>query len=59
MIQLLMDSRGKRESGRELTILNMTSQAFIFFLAGFETSSTLMSFVAHEIAVNSDIQEKL
>ncbi|XP_018404187.1 PREDICTED: cytochrome P450 9e2-like [Cyphomyrmex costatus] len=59
MIQLLMDSRGKREPGRELTILNMTSQAFIFFVAGFETSSTLMSFAAHEIAVNPDIQEKL
>ncbi|XP_036144260.1 cytochrome P450 9e2-like [Monomorium pharaonis] len=59
MIQLLMDSRGKREPERELTILNMTSQAFIFFVAGFETSSTLMSFVAHEIAVNPDVQEKL
>ncbi|XP_024883533.1 cytochrome P450 9e2-like [Temnothorax curvispinosus] len=59
MIQLLMDSKSKREPGRELTILNMTSQAFIFFLAGFETSSTLMSFAAHEIAVNPDVQEKL
>lgn len=59
MIQLLMDSRSKREPGKELTILNMTSQAFIFFLAGFETSSTLMSFATHEIAVNPDIQEKL
>ncbi|XP_011702160.1 PREDICTED: cytochrome P450 9e2-like isoform X2 [Wasmannia auropunctata] len=59
MIQLLMDSRSKREPGRELTILDMTSQAFIFFLAGFDTSSALMSFAAHEIAVNPDIQEKL
>lgn len=59
VIQLLMDSRSKREPGRELTILNITSQAFIFFVAGFDSSSTLMSFVAHEIAVNPDIQEKL
>ena len=59
VIQLLMDSRSKRESGKELTILNITSQAFIFFIAGFDSSSTLMSFVAHEIAINSDIQEKL
>ncbi|XP_012531214.2 cytochrome P450 9e2-like [Monomorium pharaonis] len=59
MIQLLMDSRSKREPGRELTILNMTSQAFIFFFAGFDSSSTLMSFAAHEIAVNPDVQEKL
>lgn len=56
MLQLLMDSRSKREPGRELSILNI---AFIFFIAGFETSSTLMSFAAHEIAVNPDIQEKL
>lgn len=40
IIQLLRDSRGKRGPGRELTILDMTSQAFIFFLAGFESSST-------------------
>ncbi|XP_011160035.1 cytochrome P450 9e2 [Solenopsis invicta] len=59
MIQLLMDSKDKREPGKELSILNMTSQAFIFFVAGFETSSTLMSFAAHEIAVNPDVQEKL
>ncbi|XP_011705744.1 PREDICTED: cytochrome P450 9e2-like [Wasmannia auropunctata] len=59
VIQLLMESKGKREPGRELSIVNMTSQAFIFFLAGFETSSTLMSFAAHEIAVNPDVQEKL
>lgn len=59
VIQLLIDSNNKREPERELSILNMTSQVFIFFLAGFETSSTLMSFAAHEIAVNPDIQEKL
>ncbi|XP_011865318.1 PREDICTED: cytochrome P450 9e2-like [Vollenhovia emeryi] len=59
LIQLLIESKSKREPGRELTIMNMTSQAFIFFLAGFETSSTLMSFAAHEIATNPDVQEKL
>ncbi|XP_025073526.1 cytochrome P450 9e2-like [Pogonomyrmex barbatus] len=59
VIQLLMDSRSKREPGKELSILDMTSQAFIFFLAGFESSSTLMSFAAHEIAINPDVQEKL
>jgi len=58
MLQLMMDSRGKRE-GKELTIVNMTSQAFIFLLGGFDSSSTLMSFLAYEIAVNPHIQEKL
>lgn len=59
MLQLMMDSRGKRDSGKELTILDMTSQAFTFFLGGFESSSTLMSFLAYEIAVNPHVQEKL
>ncbi|EGI71167.1 Cytochrome P450 9e2, partial [Acromyrmex echinatior] len=34
-------------------------QAFIFFLGGFETSSTAMCFAAHEIAANPEIQLKL
>lgn len=59
MLQLMMDSRGKREPGKELTILDMTSQAFIFFLGGFDSSSTLMSFLTYEIAINPHIQEKL
>lgn len=58
MLQLMMDSRGKRE-GKELSILDMTSQAFIFFLGGFDSTSTLMSFLAYEIAVNPHIQKKL
>lgn len=59
MLQLMMESRGKRGPGKELTIEDMTSQAFIFFFGGFDTTSTLMCFAAHEIAVNPDIQEKL
>ncbi|XP_032683014.1 cytochrome P450 9e2-like [Odontomachus brunneus] len=59
ILQLMMESRGKKEGRKDLTISDMTGQAFSFFLGGFESTSTLMCFVAHEIAVNKDIQKRL
>lgn len=37
----------------------MVSQAFLFFIAGFETSSTTLSFISYELAIAEDIQRKL
>lgn len=37
----------------------MTAQAFIFFFGGFDTTSTQMCIIAHELTINSDIQERL
>ncbi|CAL1686481.1 unnamed protein product [Lasius platythorax] len=60
MIHLLMQARDKDgPSNLKMTLDDIVSQAFVFFLAGFETSSTLMCFVAHELAVNPDIQDRL
>ncbi|TGZ32237.1 Cytochrome P450 9e2 [Temnothorax longispinosus] len=58
MIQLMMETRNK-DSGPEFDIDEMTAQAFVFFLAGFDTTSTAMSFMTHVLAVNPDIQSKL
>ncbi|XP_019700138.1 cytochrome P450 9e2-like [Harpegnathos saltator] len=60
MIHLLMQAQDKENpSVHEMTLDDIVAQAFIFFFAGFETSSTLMCFIAHELAVHQDIQERL
>jgi len=48
----------QRRGHKELNIDDMITQAFIFFLGDFKTSSTAMCF-AHEIAANPEIQLKL
>lgn len=47
------------ESQKKLTINEMAAQSFIFWLAGFETSSTTMGFFLYEMARNEDIQNRV
>jgi hypothetical protein len=43
----------------ELDMDNITAQALTFFLAGHDTTSTLLCFASHQLAVHPDIQSKL
>ncbi|KAJ6633344.1 Cytochrome P450 9e2 [Pseudolycoriella hygida] len=44
---------------RKWTDEDLYAQCFIFFFAGFDTVSTVMSFMAYELMVNTDAQKKL
>ncbi|EFN63656.1 Cytochrome P450 9e2, partial [Camponotus floridanus] len=58
MLQLMMEKRDKDDK-IELTIDDIVAQVFIFFFGGFDSSSSLMCFAAHEIAINQDVQDRL
>ncbi|XP_063913466.1 probable cytochrome P450 6a13 [Zophobas morio] len=51
------ENEKKREVN--LTVDEIAAQSFLFFLAGYETSSTTMTFCLFELASNPEVQENL
>lgn len=47
----------EREIGK-ISFTDLAAQCFMFFLAGFETSSTALSYALYELAINQDIQDR-
>lgn len=52
-----VDDNKVNEDGK-LTLNEISAQAFIFFIAGSETSSTVMAFTVYELSLNQDIQDR-
>lgn len=66
MINMLMEVRGidvqgnhELKSNHNWTDEEIVAQCFIFFFAGFETVSSTLSFLGHELMENPEVQEKL
>ncbi|KAF5284240.1 hypothetical protein FQR65_LT00240 [Abscondita terminalis] len=55
-MQLLIEMKN---DGKTLTIDEIAAQAFVFFQAGFETSSTTLTFCCYELAQKIEVQERL
>nr|XP_022911518.1 probable cytochrome P450 6a14 [Onthophagus taurus] len=58
-ILINMQETLKSEGKKPFTLEELAAQAFVFFIAGFETSSTTVTFALYELVHNQEVQDKL
>ncbi|GBM26748.1 Cytochrome P450 3A13 [Araneus ventricosus] len=56
---LVFEPRTFRPGGRGLSMDELASQCVAFFLAGYDTTASTLSFAAYLLALNQNIQDKL
>ncbi|XP_044513352.1 cytochrome P450 3A4-like [Gracilinanus agilis] len=63
LLQLMMDSQTSKNSEphshKDLSDQEILAQSIIFLFAGYETTSSVLSFLFYHLATNPEIQEKL
>nr|XP_012614512.1 cytochrome P450 3A5-like [Microcebus murinus] len=60
-LQLMINSQNSKEteSHKVLSDLELAAQSMVFIFAGYETTSSVLSFIMYELATHPHVQEKL
>ncbi|XP_061401510.1 probable cytochrome P450 6a21 [Musca vetustissima] len=58
-MNMMIEMKNSKNESERLNMREITANAFLFFVAGFETSSTTLSFALYELAKNQRVQDKL
>lgn len=58
LLQLMLNAKGETGGGK-IDYVDIEAQCLTFLLAGSDTSSTTLGFVCYELALHTNVQDKL